>query len=129
METKQMKITKTKLKKIIKEAMDDGYFSSIIELEQGPPTEAPESAEDKLVTRMLQKVQRQMKSEVQMVDDVGEVVTLIAGIIDLLVAHNPDLTTAELAKVGVTLRTDVGPAVQKMKNDSNTRKRAAGEQR
>ena len=96
-----MKINKTILKNIIREALDSEEFDSIV----GEQDEQPNASVEKLTSTFIDKVGRIAATELAQIDDVAEVIHALAEIINLLREKNPtDFTAAEYKRVGIELK-------------------------
>lgn len=96
-----MKISKTILKNIIREALESGDFDSIV----GEQEEETAPSIEKLTTTFIDKVQRIAATELAQIDDVAEVINVLAEIINLIREKNPtDFTAAEYKRVGLELK-------------------------
>jgi hypothetical protein len=111
-----MKINKTILKSIIREALDSGEYDSFF-LNENPAIN--KSAAD-LSSRVLDKLQRVAGPEIKQTDDVGEILSLFVELLNLIRQENPeDFTSSELGRLATVLKNEVIPDMQKMASASN----------
>ena len=88
-----MKINKTILKNIIREAIGTGEYAGLFVNENLQMNK--QSAD--LASRILDKVVRTAGPEIKQTDDVGEILTLFVELLNLIKQENPqDFTNAEL---------------------------------
>tara|TARA_B100000683_G_C12269382_1_gene465080 strand:+ start:101 stop:445 length:345 start_codon:yes stop_codon:yes gene_type:complete len=94
-----MKISKTILKNIIREALESGDFDSIIGEEE------KNASTDKLTNQFMDKVIRVAPTELSQIDDVEEVIETLTKLIKTLQEKNPtDFTQSEFKRVGILLK-------------------------
>ena len=97
-----MKINKTILKNIIREALDSGEFDSIVGEQDQDTTQG---SVERLTSTFIDKVQRIASTELAQIDDVAEVINVLAEIMNLIREKNPtDFTAAEYKRVGLELK-------------------------
>ena len=106
-----MKISKTILKNIIREALESGEFDSIVgEQEKSAST-------DKLTNQFMDKVIRVAPTELSQIDDVEEVIETLTKLINTLQEKNPtDFTQSEFKRVGILLK-QLGMDMQNTRSD------------
>ena len=96
-----MKISKTILKNIIREALESGDFDSII----GEEEQETASSVQKLTNTFIEKIKRIAPTELAQIDDVVEVINVVAEMLNLIGEENPtDFTFAEDKRVGIELK-------------------------
>ena len=96
-----MKINKTILKNIIREALDSGEFDSIV----GEQEQETQGSVERLTSMFIDKVNRVAGTELSQIDDVKEVLNVIVEILNLLRDKNKeDFTMPEYRRVGLELK-------------------------